>query len=319
MRTPHSSFCVARALASGLFVGLLLLKHPVCCSQEPPSKFAQRAVEVEQGSRIARAGFQNEDRICEAFQNCRTDSEAQAWLAAMSHPVEMITSVSARRLHGKKADVEVRLEDQNGLWSERISVKLVSNPRGFNQVDKRWLATYSELWNMPRDVQESLKLYTGETRPRSPGRSTERMFLTELTLEEQQAVIRYFTEHKHDMISDVLQGNGPGAAEWMLITCESQDVSSHSTLPPIAEIIQHFSSGDVAITAAGNLRIGRVSMQRKGGDNGRRTANMLQFKINPMELFELDKSAVVPESGRNASKTVASPQSALQNSSVGKR
>jgi hypothetical protein len=27
-------------------------------------------------------------------------------------------------------------------------------------------------------------------------------------------------------------------------------------------------------------------MQRKGGDNGRDTAKMLQFKINPVELFD---------------------------------
>ena len=29
-------------------------------------------------------------------------------------------------------------------------------------------------------------------------------------------------------------------------------------------------------------------MQRKGGDNGRDTAKMLQFKINPAELFDLE-------------------------------
>lgn len=29
-------------------------------------------------------------------------------------------------------------------------------------------------------------------------------------------------------------------------------------------------------------------MQRKGGDNGRETANMLQFKINPTKLFDLN-------------------------------
>lgn len=27
-------------------------------------------------------------------------------------------------------------------------------------------------------------------------------------------------------------------------------------------------------------------MQRKGGDGGRNTANMLQFKLNPAELFD---------------------------------
>jgi hypothetical protein len=29
-----------------------------------------------------------------------------------------------------------------------------------------------------------------------------------------------------------------------------------------------------------------MDMQRKGGDGGRKTAQMLQFKINPAELFE---------------------------------
>jgi hypothetical protein len=29
-------------------------------------------------------------------------------------------------------------------------------------------------------------------------------------------------------------------------------------------------------------------MQRKGGDNGRQSANMLQFKLNPVEIFDVD-------------------------------
>ena len=31
-------------------------------------------------------------------------------------------------------------------------------------------------------------------------------------------------------------------------------------------------------------------MQRKGGDGGRKTSKMLQFKINPAELFEIKKT-----------------------------
>jgi hypothetical protein len=316
MKSPQSLFPVVRALPPGFFIGLLLLNHPVCCAQEPPSTTAERTVEVAQGSRIAKAGFRNEDRICEGFQNWKTDSEAQAWLAVMAHPVEIIKSVSARRLHGKKADVEIWIEDQNGVWTERVSVKLVSNRQGFNQVDKRWLATYAEMWNMPPDVQESLKLFTGETRPRSPGRSERRMFLNELSLDEQQAVVRYFTEHKHDMISDLLQGDGPDAAEWLLVTFESKDKSSRSTLRPIAGAIQHFSSGDVSITAGGSLRIGRVTMQRKGGDNGRPSANMLQFKINPIELFEPDKTTKAVDASRDTSEPVL-PQTTLQTTSDG--
>jgi len=42
---------------------------------------------------------------------------------------------------------------------------------------------------------------------------------------------------------------------------------------------------NVRITEKGSLKIGRITMQRKGGDAGRETSKMLQFKINPMELF----------------------------------
>jgi len=46
-----------------------------------------------------------------------------------------------------------------------------------------------------------------------------------------------------------------------------------------------FGNGDVAISPRGSLNIGKIGMQRKGGDGGRDTAKMLQFKINPVELF----------------------------------
>jgi hypothetical protein len=49
--------------------------------------------------------------------------------------------------------------------------------------------------------------------------------------------------------------------------------------------MKFFGDGKIEITRAGNLKIGRVTMQRKGGDAGRDTAKMLQFKINPALLF----------------------------------
>ena len=56
-------------------------------------------------------------------------------------------------------------------------------------------------------------------------------------------------------------------------------------LKSINEAMNVFGSGEIRITERGSLRIGTILMQRKGGDNGRDTANMLQFKINPVELF----------------------------------
>lgn len=50
--------------------------------------------------------------------------------------------------------------------------------------------------------------------------------------------------------------------------------------------LNHFGNGEISITKKGNLKIGKIGMQRKGGDNGRKSAQMLQFKLDPADLFE---------------------------------
>ena len=50
--------------------------------------------------------------------------------------------------------------------------------------------------------------------------------------------------------------------------------------------LNFFGNGTVEITNQGNFRIGKITMQRKGGDGGRDSAKDLQFKINPAKLFE---------------------------------
>lgn len=50
--------------------------------------------------------------------------------------------------------------------------------------------------------------------------------------------------------------------------------------------MNYFGNGEIIITNRGSFRIGKITMQRKGGDGGIDTAKMLQFKINPAELFE---------------------------------
>ena len=54
----------------------------------------------------------------------------------------------------------------------------------------------------------------------------------------------------------------------------------------INKVLNHFGNGEVKITPRGSFKIGNITVQRKGGDNGRETANMLQFKINPAELID---------------------------------
>jgi len=167
---------------------------------------------------------------------------------------------------------------------EGISIKLVSSNQGFNQIDKRWLSHYAEMWKMPADVIEALKLFVGETPPTKPGRSKVRMFLDEIDPKLTDAVINFFTENKASIISDLFAGDGEHSAGWVMVAFKPAE-KTEWVLRSSQRTIEFYSEGDVVLTRGGNLKIGRITIQRKGGDAGRDTAKMLQFKINPVELF----------------------------------
>jgi len=240
------------------------------------------------GSETAKSGFRNEQAIVDKFNNWTRDEDAQRWLEIMGYPINEIEKVTAVRLHGYKTDVQVRVMVyiKGAIGVENLSVKLVSNPNGFNQIDKRWVDNYVEMWDIPSNIAESLKLFTGEIRPTLRGlRDSRRMFLDEMTQQERQRIIDFFAENKVLVISDIIKGTGPFSAGWMLVILRSTR-GDQWVLKSINHAMNIFAHGEVAMSKQGSLNIGRVFMQRKGGDAGRPTATMLQFKINPVNLFQ---------------------------------
>lgn len=240
------------------------------------------------GSETAKNGFKNENDIIEKFNNWQNDVEAQKWLAIMQYNFNKIEEVEALKLSGYKTDVQVqvRVFFKKTLDIQNLQVKLVSNLKGFNQIDKRRVEKYAELWEMNEFVRDILKRYTGETLPNiSKSRDKRRMFADEFEAEEQKYLLEWLNAHKTLIISDILKGRGQFAAEWMLV---AQKISNHArwVLKPINYCLNFFGSGETYITERGNIKIGKITMQRKGGDGGRETAKMLQFKINHAELFE---------------------------------
>lgn len=241
------------------------------------------------GSETAKNGFKNEHEICDKFNNWHNDAEAQKWLEIMQYNLNEIEYVKAVVLHGYKADVnvQVQIKLKKAVDTENIQVKLVSNPKGFNQIDKRWLKHYKEMWNIPDNIYTLLQYFTGELKPYKSGtKSNGRMFITEFTDDEQQSLISWISDNKTLIVTDIIKGRGKFCAEWVLV---AQKVNSNArwVLKNINEAIQHYSSGNVELSPRGSIKIGKITMQRKGGDGGRETANMLQFKINPAELFDI--------------------------------
>ena len=240
------------------------------------------------GSVTAKSGFSNEHDITKKFNNWKIDYEAKLWLKIMGYQLDKIEEVKAIVLHGYKTDVQVQVTVymKEAISVENLSVKLVSNPRGYNQIDKRWVNKYVELWDIPSEVAIGLKLFTGETKPKKKGlRDCRRMFLDEMDRLMRNGIIDFFITNKFLVVSDILKGRGQFSAGWMLVALKKPNRKTDWILKSINHVLNVFGSGDIRMTPQGSLAIGRITMQRKGGDAGRPTANMLQFKINPAELF----------------------------------
>ncbi|MBS1578637.1 MAG: type II restriction endonuclease [Bacteroidetes bacterium] len=243
---------------------------------------------IKLGSAIAKNGFKNEDNIVEKFINWKVDSDTQLWLQIMQYDINDIEFVHAVKISGFKTDVQVQvtIKLRQAFDVQNLQVKLVSNPKGFNQIDKRWVDKYVEMWNIPDDVAKILKYYTGELKPiiANP-KDKRRMFANEFSNADQQLIIQWVIKNKSLIVSDILKGRGQFAAEWILVA-QKINTNARWVLKPMNFCLNYFGNGNVGITEKGNFKIGKITIQRKGGDGGRITANMLQFKINPAELFE---------------------------------
>ncbi len=243
---------------------------------------------IKLGSETAKGGFRNEDDIVAKFNDWENDEDAQKWLGIMGYSIDEIEKVEAVKLHGYKTDVQVQITIymKKAIAAENLSVKLVSNPQGFNQVDKRWVDSYAEMWNVPKDIVKLLKLFTGEIKPIKSGlRDPRRMFFDEMSESNQRKVVDFFAKNKILVVSDILKGRGKFSAGWMLVALITKN-KSRWVLKSINHAMNVFADGEVRITPQGGLKIGKIGMQRKGGDAGRPTSNMLQFKINPVKLFD---------------------------------
>ncbi len=258
------------------------------------------------GSYTAKGGFKNEAILVSKFSNYQEDKDAQKWLGIMGYDYKKLSSLKAILLPArlskakmlelgvsedgcevaqgfKKADLQIILElNIDGvIYRENISAKKANIGAGFNQVDKRAVDKYAQMWNMPSDIIHILKLFTGEITPNGATRDKRRMFLDEFSCEEVEKIIDFFDKNRVLIISDILRGRGAFAAEWMLVSEYNGDEIRY-IIKDINSVCNFFARGDIELSPRGSLKIGRVTMQRKGGAPD---PTSLQFKINPLELF----------------------------------
>jgi len=273
----------------------------------------------EIGSATAKGGFANERAICGKFNNWRSDSEVKLWLRIMGYDPEKVDSVEAIQIPTRmKAEVVKRLGLEEGyeelmkfkktdaqlriiitigkiIKIENLSLKKANSDADYNQVDKRWVDSYKEMWGFDEHVAFGLKLFTGEIELASRPEVTEnkmlrdrrRMFLDEFPERLRDRIADFFSGNKILVVTDILKGRGGLSANWMLVTRYNRNNETTTwILKDINTAMNFFGSGNVEISPRGSLYIGRITMQRKGGTPD---PTKLQFKIKPCQLFELGK------------------------------
>jgi len=219
---------------------------------------------IKLGSKTAKSGFKNEKDIVAKFNNWRSDEDAQQWLTIMGYDLKKIEKVKAIIITGShKTDVQVQITIyfKEAVAVENLSVKLVSNPQGFNQVDKRWVDKYVEMWNIPENITEALKLFTGEIKPgRKNLKDPRRMFLDEMEAKTQKFIVDFFSKNKILIISDILKGSDEFPVNWMMVVLKKKSEKPEWALKHINYVLNVFGSDDVRITAQGSLKIGKITM-----------------------------------------------------------
>ncbi len=274
----------------------------------------------EIGSMTAKGGFINEVDICKKFTNYKKDKDAISWLEIMGYETLKIQSISAKQIpirinlekakslgvseekyqetiKFKKADIQVRVEIiiDDILHIENISLKKANKSAGFNQVDKRPVITYQQAWHFSDEIAKWLKLFTGAIKPKEElkpedfeilrDKEKRRLFLTEIPDANLEQIIIFFKMNKMLVVSDILRGRGGLSAEWFLVTRRASNSVVDWVLKDINTVCNFYSQGEVEISPKGSLKIGRITMQRKGGTPD---PTSLQFKINPLELFTIN-------------------------------
>jgi len=253
------------------------------------------------GSETAKGGFANEKTIAKKFDNWKEDKEAQKWLKIMGYNLREIEKVEAVILHGYKTDVQIKVTItlKNAISVQNLSIKKANNNADYNQIDKRWVRNYVEMWNIPEDVVNLLEIFCGKISPKQllkedkiteqkykSLRDKRRFFMDEFENKDKRLLIDFFKRNKLLIVTDILKGRGQFSADWILVTRynKSEDKTSW-VLTDINKAMSIFGEGEVKISPRGSISIGKITLQRKGGDNGRETGNMLQFKIKPCDLF----------------------------------
>ena len=239
-------------------------------------------------SAAAHRGLKAETELINSINN---QSDECAWIVEECCETSGYGNFGARKPSNKeKPDVVLFDKKNEELSTKGISIKTYKPKVSFGQANRGTVETYVKDFGIPKSVAETLLAFTHKTQ------SGDRVMLNQTSKSSQTELLDFFAQFQKQIISHILRGKELSAlkADWLLFH-EAKDESwkmhvgdkKFWRLYPIEKIIECCLRKKPVINENGNLILGiGLTMQRKGGDGGKDSANDLQFKIDPVEIIK---------------------------------
>ena len=239
-------------------------------------------------SEAAHRGLDTEQALIERINSRDNDC---TWIVEECCGTEGYGDFKAKKPGNReKPDVLLYDDPSNILAMKGISMKTYKPEVSFSQANRGSLETYVEELGISYGVAETLRAFAIKNH------GGERTMLNEVPASEQDELLNFFRLYQRQIVSHVLRGKAKAVlkADWLMLH-ETRDADWINKvgnrefwhLYPMAKVIDCCCSEEPSITKAGNLILGLgLTLQRKGGDGGAKTANDLQFKLNPKLIHE---------------------------------
>jgi hypothetical protein len=236
------------------------------------------AVEEAAQRDAARNGRKAEQLLVRYIQN---HEESTAWIVdeINEHPY---SRTGAKLKAGMEKPDVILYETQSLKEYGLISLKCcVDFRKGFNQIKRSSLKNFGVEFDVPDSIQAILRRYTfGRKKFILKGRNFNQDELGELTT--------FLNSHRKALLLSAFTGQAKKPkANWLLLHQWTppnweRNVAKRqrSELISMQEVLQIFVGLPVGFTRQGTITFGAgITLQRKGGDKGKDTANDLQFKM----------------------------------------
>lgn len=183
--------------------------------------------------------------------------------------------------------MQIEIKIDSIIYREHVSIKKVTPKSNFNQIDKRKVDKYKEMWDIPDDITLLLKYFTGEVKDRPDIKKRKNV---EYSIEDREKIEMFLNKNKIKILSDILRGRGGFAAEYMIVSEYDVEGGIQHYMINVIEILNKLNNLEFIMNpnkttiSLGDKSI--VSIQRKGGTPD---PESLQFKFKPLYVKEILK------------------------------